>query len=47
LTGRITRPEVLEQVASHRVDFPVIHGARVNLPLDESDDQQLLFVDHR
>jgi hypothetical protein len=47
LTPRITRPDVLEQVASHRVDFPVIHGARVNLPFDESDDQRLLFAASR
>jgi len=43
LSGRISRPDVLNQVATNRIDLPVIHGARVNLPLDESDDQQPLF----
>jgi hypothetical protein len=43
LEARAAKPEVLEQVASHRLDFPVIHGARVELPFDEFDDQPLLF----
>ena len=43
LSGRISRPEVLEQVASNRKDFPVIHGARVGLPLEDADEQQALF----
>jgi len=43
LAHRITRPEVLEQVASNRLDFPVIHGARVNLPADEWGEQMALF----
>jgi len=47
LAGRIQRPDVLEQVASHRLDFPVIHGARVDLPFDESDEQQSLFAASR
>lgn len=38
LRHRITRPEVLELIASNRVDFPVIHGARVSLPYQESDE---------
>jgi hypothetical protein len=42
LAASAMRPDVLDQVASNRIDFPVIHGARVNLPYDE--DQPLLFA---
>jgi len=45
LAARVRRDDVLEQVASNRTDFPVIHGARVNLPFDEYEDQQLLFTE--
>jgi len=38
LSNRIRRPEVLEQVAANTLDFPVTHGARVLLPMDESDE---------
>lgn len=44
LSGRIRRPEVLEQVRANGKDFPVIHGARVNLPFDDSDEQQMLLA---
>jgi hypothetical protein len=43
LNARINRPEVLDQVTSNTVDFPVIHGARVNLPAEEWDEQMTLF----
>ena len=32
LTGRITRPGILEQVATHTLSYPIRHGARVQLP---------------
>lgn len=38
LAKRIQRPEVLDQVAANNLDFPVTHGARVNLPLDASEE---------
>lgn len=38
LANRITRPEVLDQVASHTLERPVTHGARVVLPDDSEED---------
>jgi hypothetical protein len=32
LAGRITRPGILEQVAGHSLSYPIMHGARVELP---------------
>jgi hypothetical protein len=43
LSARILRPDVLGQVASHTIDFPVTHGGRVNLPICEDDEQLALF----
>jgi hypothetical protein len=38
LSSRLKKPGVLEEVASHRLTYPVKHGARVQLP-----SEQLLF----
>ena len=38
LAGRITRPGILEEVARHTVSYPIVHGARVQLPADEEAD---------
>src|SRR5579885_1059496 len=43
LSPRILRPDITEQVAAHTLDFPVTHGARVTLPLDDFDEQFSLF----
>ena len=32
LFGRITRPGILEAVGKHTLSYPVVHGARVQLP---------------
>ncbi len=40
LSGRITRPGILDEVQKHTQAYPVTHGARVNLP---SDSQAILF----
>jgi hypothetical protein len=34
LSGRITRPGILEETATHTLSYPVTHGARVQLPED-------------
>jgi len=38
LLGRIGRTDVLEQVASHTLAYPVTHGGRVILPNEEDGD---------
>jgi hypothetical protein len=38
LSGRITRPGILEDVAKHSMSYPISHGARVQLP-DEYEDE--------
>jgi hypothetical protein len=38
LAGRITRPGILETVATHALSYPVTHGARVQLPETASLD---------
>jgi hypothetical protein len=40
LASRITRPGILSQVAEHILTYPVVHGARVQLP---DDGQRQLF----
>ena len=35
---RLKKPRVLDEVATHRLTYPVKHGARVELP-----SEQLLF----
>lgn len=43
LSNRIQSPAVLNQVAEHRLDFPITHGARVDLPDDDEDEYPRLF----
>lgn len=43
LSRRILQPSILERVADQALDFPVTHGARVTLPVDDSDDYPRLF----
>jgi hypothetical protein len=43
LNRRIDRPEVLAEIAQHNLDFPVTHGARVTLPIDDLDEYPRLF----
>jgi hypothetical protein len=38
LAGRITRPGILDEVEKHTLSYPVTHGARVRLPVDEGED---------
>jgi len=38
LAGRISRSDVLEEVAKHTLAYPVTHGARVLLPKDREAD---------
>jgi hypothetical protein len=37
LAGRITRPGILEGVGKHTLSYPIVHGARVQLPDEEPD----------
>ena len=37
LAGRITRPGILEEVGKHTLSYPIVHGARVQLPDEEPD----------
>jgi hypothetical protein len=41
LRNRVTNPAVLRQVASNTLDFPVTHGARVEVPPESFDPDQL------
>jgi len=43
LAGRITRPGILDAVASHTLSYPVRHGARV--PDVRDEEQETLFDD--
>jgi hypothetical protein len=38
LSGRISRPGILEQVATHTLAYPITHGARVKLPEDQESE---------
>jgi hypothetical protein len=38
LSGRILRSGILESVEKHSVTYPIFHGARVTLPLIESEE---------
>lgn len=38
MSGRITRPGILEEVAKHTLSYPITHGARVELPGDRESE---------
>jgi hypothetical protein len=40
LSMRIKSPEVLEQVATHDLSYPITHGARVQMPEDPDADPE-------
>ena len=43
LSKRITRPELLDQVAKHTLAYPISHGAAVSLP-ESPEETEPLFV---
>ena len=40
LNGRINRAEILDAVSKHTLAYPISHGARVQLPVDEGEEDE-------
>lgn len=44
LSNRITRPEILDDVAKHTLSYPITHGAAVPLPSTDQEETMPLFM---